>query len=75
MKDDVRAAQVRFDDPIAMDVEASSDLPERRYAEIDRAIESEIRGQLQVRVSVTVMPPGAIPQSAYRNSLLAVRQE
>lgn len=67
--------QVRFDDPIAMDVEAAAGLPEARYAEVARAIEAEVRSQLQVRVQVTVMPPGAIPQSAYKNSLLAVRQD
>jgi len=65
--------QVRFDEPIAMDVEASPGLPADRYAGVGQAIEAEIRSQLQVRVRVTVLPPGTIPRSAYKNSLLAVR--
>jgi hypothetical protein len=38
-----------------------------------QAIEAEIRNQLQVRVHVTVLPAGALPRSAYKNSLLGVR--
>lgn len=66
--------QVRFDDPIAMDVEAAPGVPVERYTELGRAVETEIRGQLQVRVRVTVLSPGSIPRSAYKNSLLAVRE-
>lgn len=65
--------QVRFDDPIAMDVEAVAEWPEAAHAGLATAIEAEIRSQLQVRVSVTVLKSGAIPRSAYKNSLLAVR--
>ena len=66
---------MRFDDPIAIDVEASSGLPSEQFDGIAQAIEAEVRGQMQVRVRVTVLPPGALPKSAYKNSLLAVRQE
>lgn len=66
--------QVRFDDPIPMDLEAAPGVPEGGYAGLARAIEAEIRSQLQVRVHVTVLRPGAIPRSAYKNSLLAVRE-
>ncbi len=65
--------QVRFDEPIAMDVEACAGLPADQYDRVGGLIEAEIRAQLQVRVRVAVLPPGAIPRSAYKNSLLAVR--
>lgn len=64
--------QVRFDDPIAMDVEAAADLPAAAFAGLAEAIEAEVRSQLQVRVRVTVLPAGELPRSAYKNSLLAV---
>ncbi|GLS14421.1 phenylacetate--CoA ligase family protein [Hydrogenophaga electricum] len=67
------ADQVRFDDPIAIDVEASPSVAAAQYAGLGQAIESEIRNQMQVRVRVTVTPPGSLPKSAYKNSLLAVR--
>lgn len=67
--------QVRFDDPIAIDVEASSGLPPEQFAGIAHMIEAEVRSQMQVRVRVTVLPPGALPKSVYKNSLLAVRPE
>jgi phenylacetate-CoA ligase/benzoylacetate-CoA ligase len=67
-------SQVRFDEPIPMDVEAAPGRAEDGYAGLARAIEAEIRSRLQVRVQVTVLPPGAIPRSAYKNSLLAVRE-
>jgi len=65
--------QVRFDDPIAIDVEASAGLAAEQFDGLRQAIESEVRAQLQVRVQVTVLDTGALPKSAYKNSLLAVR--
>ena len=65
--------QVRFDDPIAIDVEAAPDLAPEEFDGLRHAIESEVRGQLQVRVRVTVVSAGTLPRSAYKNSLLAVR--
>jgi phenylacetate-CoA ligase/benzoylacetate-CoA ligase len=65
--------QVRFDDPIAVDVEAAAGKRTEDYEALGRTIEAEIRSQLQVRVQVQVLPPGTIPRSAYKNSLLAVR--
>lgn len=66
--------QVRFDDPIELDVEASPGLPVDQYVGLDQAIEAEVRSQMQVRVRVTVLGPGGLPRSAYKNSLLAVRE-
>lgn len=68
-----RKDQVRFDVPIAIDVEASPGLAADQHAGLGQAIETEIRNQMQVRVRITVLQPGALPQSAYKNSLLAVR--
>lgn len=68
-----QADQVRFDHPIAMDVEASAPLDLPQAQQLGLAIEDEVRAQLQVRVAVRVLPPGALPKSAYKTSLLAVR--
>jgi phenylacetate-coenzyme A ligase PaaK-like adenylate-forming protein len=69
-----RKDQVRFDDPIAMDVEATPALPPEAYRALADAIEHEVRGQLQVRVRVDVLAPGSIPRGTYKNALLAVRE-
>ncbi|WHZ10069.1 MAG: benzoylacetate CoA-ligase [Burkholderiaceae bacterium] len=66
--------QVRFDDAIAIDVEASPGLGVTQFAGLAQAVEAEVRAQMQVRVRVTVLQPGALPKSAYKNSLLAVRE-
>lgn len=68
-----RRDQVRFDDPIAIDVEASPSLPASRYDELARSIEAAIRDRHQVRVAVTVVASGTVPRSVYKNALLAVR--
>lgn len=66
--------QVRFDDPIDIDVEASPGMDPDQAAGLAQAIEAEVRSQLQVRVRASVLAPGALPQSAYKNALLAVRE-
>lgn len=63
----------RFDDSIAIDVEAAAATPTAEPELLGRAIEEEVRQRLQVRVAVTLVPRGTIPRSAYKNSLLAVR--
>ncbi len=65
--------QVRFDDPIAVDVEAVGDMPETAQAALAKEIEAAIRSRLQVRVAVTVLPAGGLPRSVYKNSLIAIR--
>lgn len=65
--------QVRFDEPIAVDVEAAAGVEPARYAALAQAIEAEVRNQLQVRIRVTVLPSGMLPRSVYKNALLAVR--
>jgi phenylacetate-CoA ligase/benzoylacetate-CoA ligase len=68
-----RKDQVRFDDPIAVDVEADPRFDLSRMETLRQAIEDEVRKQLQVRIRVTVLAHGSLPRSAYKNALLAVR--
>lgn len=68
-----RKEQVRFDEPIPVDIEASPGLDKSAYPDLVRKIEHEVRNQLQVRIAVTVLDNGSLPHSVYKNSLLAVR--
>ena len=69
-----KSDQVRFDDPIPLDVEAAPALASGGYANLKENIEQEIRAQLQVRVQVTVMNPGTLPRSAYKTPLVFVQE-
>lgn len=68
-----RADQVRFDEPIAVDVELKAPREPARVSALALAIEGEVRTQLQVRVAVRLVPPGTLPRSVYKNSLVAIR--
>ena len=68
-----RADQVRFDDAIAVDVEAIEALDDAPRQGLAQAIEAEVRGRLQVRVAVDVLAPASLPRGTYKNSLVAVR--
>jgi phenylacetate-CoA ligase/benzoylacetate-CoA ligase len=68
-----RADQVRFDDPINVDIEAVSEFDHSNVIALARAIENEVRAQMQVRITVTVVPNGSLPRGVYKNSLLAIR--
>ena len=68
-----RADQVRFDDAIAVDVEAIEALDDAQRQGLAQAIEAEVRGRLQVRVAVDVLAPASLPRGTYKNSLVAVR--
>lgn len=65
--------QVRFDEPIPVDVEMAAGLERLAYPALADEIEKAVRAQLQVRVAITVLDSGSLPRSAYKNSLLAVR--
>jgi phenylacetate-coenzyme A ligase PaaK-like adenylate-forming protein len=69
-----RADQVRFDNPIPVEVEAATSLPSERYAAVTAVIETELRVRLQVRADVVVVPPGTLPRSAYKTPLVHVRE-
>jgi phenylacetate-coenzyme A ligase PaaK-like adenylate-forming protein len=66
--------QVRFDDPIAVDVEAVDNLSADSAETLRKAIETEVRNQLQIRIRVTVLEPKSLPKSVYKNSLVAIRE-
>ncbi len=65
--------QVRFDQALAVDVEARSDFDLSLAGSLAADIEQAVRAQLQVRISARVLPPGELPRSVYKNSILAVR--
>lgn len=66
--------QVRFDAPIEVDVESAQPLDATQQAALAREIEAAVRAALQLRVAVTVLPPGGLPRNVYKNALLAVRE-
>jgi hypothetical protein len=64
--------QVRFDDAIAVDVEAL-DRARRRAARRARGeIEAAVRAQLQVRVAVPCSTAASLPRGVYKNAIVAV---
>ena len=65
--------QVRFDAPIPVDVEAAPGFAMDGADALRERIEAEVRSRLQVRIAVSVLPPGSLPRSVYKNSLIAVR--
>lgn len=68
-----RADQVRFDDAVAVDVEAHATTPAETYAALAAAIGKVVRAELQVRIAPTVVAPGTLPRGTYKTSLVAVR--
>ena len=65
--------QVRFDDPLPVEIEVAEAVAAADYARLAREIESLVRSQLQVRITATLMAPGSLPRGVYKNSLIAVR--
>lgn len=66
------AEQVRFDDPIPLEVELRSDVaPDAARQALDQAAE-DVRQQLRVRVSIEPKEHGVIPVSDYKNALAYV---
>lgn len=66
-------AQVRFEDPLPVDIEASADEPPERRAALAADIEARVRAALQIRVAVNLLAPGALPRGVYKTPLVAVR--
>jgi phenylacetate-CoA ligase/benzoylacetate-CoA ligase len=68
------AAQVRFDDPLPLEVELSR--PAGTEADALRSrVEASIRERLRVRVAVELLHRGAIPVGEYKNALTYVAEE
>ena len=68
------ASQVRFDEPIVVDVEASAGFDLAQAENLAREIEQQVRTHLQVRIAVHVLKPGGLEKSVYKNAILAVRE-
>jgi phenylacetate-coenzyme A ligase PaaK-like adenylate-forming protein len=66
--------QVRFDEAIPVEVEASTGLDDAQRAALAREIEDAVRTQLQVRVAVAVLDRGGLPRGVYKNAIVAVRE-
>jgi phenylacetate-coenzyme A ligase PaaK-like adenylate-forming protein len=66
--------QVRFDEAIEVEVEASAALDEAQHAALAREIEALVRTQLQVRVAITILARGGLPRGVYKNAIVAVRE-
>ena len=65
-----REDQVRFDSPIAFEIERRPELGASQLAVVRAAIETEVRSRLQIRVDVTIVEPGTIPRTAYKTALV-----
>ncbi|MDD3473907.1 MAG: hypothetical protein PHS86_14080 [Syntrophaceae bacterium] len=67
------AHQVRFDDPIPVDVEIddlSGDLQK-----VKKDIENKVRELLTIRVNATLVEPGTIARTVYKTPLVRVRNQ
>ena len=70
-----RADQVRFDEPIPLEIEVRPGVDASRLPKIGRDIEAELRNRLQVRIRASLVEPGTIPRSAYKTALVHVRRD
>jgi len=66
--------QVRFDDPIVVEVEAAASTDAAAYGLLARDMEELVRSRLQVRIAVQIVPPGTLPRAVYKSPLLVTRQ-
>lgn len=68
-----RADQVRFDEAVAVDVEAAASTRPEDYAALASQIEKAVRAELQVRIALTMVAPNTLPRGTYKTSLVSVR--
>jgi phenylacetate-coenzyme A ligase PaaK-like adenylate-forming protein len=66
------ATQVRFDDPIPLEVQLRARVGAEDEISLARRIEAAVQERLRVRVAVEFRPPGTIPLGAYKNALTYV---
>lgn len=67
------AHQVRFDDPIPVDVEIKvSDIDPQK---LKREIENKVRELLTIRINATLVAPGSIERTVYKTPLVRVRDK
>jgi phenylacetate-coenzyme A ligase PaaK-like adenylate-forming protein len=68
-----RADQVQFLSPIPVEVEARHDLDPATWPAVAETLAADAREHLQVRLAVTLVPPGTLPRSVHKTPLVAVR--
>ena len=66
--------QVRFDAPIAVEIEAAPATDAAAYVTLARELEELVRARLQVRIALQVVPPGTLPRAVYKSPLLVTRE-
>lgn len=66
------ARQVRFDDPIPVELEVRQPLSDDQRVALLRRIEDRVRQELRVRVSVETYPTGTFDRGMYKNALTYV---
>ena len=67
------ATQVRFDDPIPVDIEVLPSVQDK--AKLKRDIESKVRELLVVKIEANLVPPETIERTAYKTPLMRVRKK
>jgi len=70
-----RVDQVRFDEPIPLEIELRPGIDSSLLSKIGQDIEVEVRNRLQVRIRTVLVEPGTIPRSAYKTALVHVRRD
>jgi phenylacetate-CoA ligase/benzoylacetate-CoA ligase len=66
------ANQVRFDDPIPVELQTRSHVGADVLADVAARIEERVRQELRVRVAVEAYPPGTFDRGMYKNALTYV---
>lgn len=67
------AEQVRFDDPIPVDIEVRELLPEP--TKLKKEIETKVREMLTIRIEANLVQPGTIERTQYKTPLVRVRKK
>jgi phenylacetate-coenzyme A ligase PaaK-like adenylate-forming protein len=67
------AQQVRFDDPIPVDIEANESSLDPQT--LKRDIENKVRDLLTIRINANLVKPGTISRTVYKTPLVRVRQK
>jgi len=65
--------QVRFDEPIPIELEAKNGLGYDQWRPLAQRIGEAVREELQVRVAPVLVPPGTLPRGTYTTDLVQVR--
>lgn len=67
------AQQVRFDDPIPVDVEIHDTSVDKQ--KLQKEIENKVRDLLTIRITATLVEPGSLGRTVYKTPLVRVRND